>query len=54
MGPDWFVLIGVVVIVIGFLLKIDAIAVVIVAAMTTSLISGVSFWPPTSTPCPWR
>lgn len=43
MGPDWFVLIGVVVIVIGFLLKIDAIAVVIVAAMTTSLISGVSF-----------
>jgi uncharacterized membrane protein len=43
MGPDWFVLIGVVVIVVGFLLKLDAIAVVIVAAMTTSLISGVSF-----------
>src|SRR5918995_4105770 len=31
MGPD------------GFILKLDAIAVVIVAAMTTSLISGVSF-----------
>jgi uncharacterized membrane protein len=43
MGPDWFVLIGVVVIVIGFLLKIDAIAVVIIAAMTTSLIADVSF-----------
>ena len=43
MGPDWFVLIGVVVIVVGFILKLDAIAVVIVAAMTTSLISGVSF-----------
>lgn len=43
MGPDWFVLIGVVVIVIGFLLKIDAIAVVIIAAMTTALIAEVSF-----------
>ena len=32
MGPDWLVLIGVVVIVVGFLLKVDAIAVVIVAA----------------------
>jgi uncharacterized membrane protein len=43
MGPDWFVLIGVVVIVIGFLLKIDAIAVVIIAAMTTAFIADVSF-----------
>ena len=43
MGPDWFVLIGVVVIVVGFVLKLDVIAVVIVAALTTSLISGVSF-----------
>jgi len=43
MGPDWFVLIGVVVIVIGFLLKIDAIAVVIIAAMTTAFIAEVSF-----------
>lgn len=43
MGPDWFVLIGVAVIVIGFLLKIDAIAVVIIAAMTTAFIAEVSF-----------
>jgi len=43
MGPDWFVLIGVAVIVVGFLLKIDAIAVVIIAAMTTAFIAEVSF-----------
>ena len=43
MGPDWFVLIGVAVIVIGFMLKLDAIAVVIMAAMTTALIADVSF-----------
>ena len=43
MGPDWLVLIGVVVIVVGFLVKIDVIAVVIVAAMATSLVSGKSF-----------
>ena len=43
MGPDWLVLIGVVVIVVGFLLKLDVIAVVIVAALTTSLVAGVSF-----------
>jgi len=43
MGPDWFVLIGVAVIVVGFLLKIDPIAVVIIAALTTSLIAEVSF-----------
>lgn len=43
MGPDWFVLIGVAVIVVGFLLKIDAIAVVIIAAWTTAFIAEVSF-----------
>ena len=43
MGPDWFVLIGVAVIVVGFLLKIDAIAVVIIAAMTTAFIAEASF-----------
>jgi len=42
-GPDWFVLIGVVVIVVGFMLKLDAIAVVIIAAMTTAFIAEVSF-----------
>jgi len=41
--PDWFVLIGVVVIVVGFLMKLDVIAVVIVAAMTTTLAAGESF-----------
>ena len=43
MGPDWFVLIGVVVIVVGFLLKLDVIAVVVIAALTTTLIAGDSF-----------
>jgi uncharacterized membrane protein len=43
MGPDWFVLIGVVVIVVGFLLKLDVIAVVVIAALTTTLIAGKSF-----------
>ena len=42
MGPDWFVLIGVAVIVIGFLLKIDPIAVVIIAAMATAFIAESS------------
>lgn len=43
MGPDWFVLIGVVIIVVGFLLRLDVTAVVVVAAMATALISGLSF-----------
>lgn len=43
MGPDWLVLIGVVVIVVGFLLKVDVIAVVIVAALATTLAAGKSF-----------
>ena len=41
--PEWLVLIGVLVIVVGFLLKLDVIAVVIVAAMVTMLAPGVSF-----------
>src|SRR4051794_24997891 len=43
MGPEWLVLIGVVIIVVGFLLKLDVIAVVIVAALATALVSGLSF-----------
>ena len=43
MGPEWLVLIGVVIIVVGFLLKLDVIAVVIVAAIATALVSGLSF-----------
>jgi len=41
--PEWFVLIGVLVIVVGFLLKLDVIAVVIVAALATTLAAGKSF-----------
>ena len=41
--PDWFVLVGVLVIVVGFLLKLDVIAVVIVAALVTMLAAGESF-----------
>ena len=37
---DWIVLIGVVVIVIGFLMKLDVIAVVVVAALATTLAAG--------------
>jgi uncharacterized membrane protein len=40
---DYWVLLGVAVIVIGFLLKIDAIAVVIIAAAVTALVYGASF-----------
>jgi uncharacterized membrane protein len=40
---DWIVLIGVVVIVIGFLMKLDVIAVVVVAALATTLAAGDSF-----------
>jgi uncharacterized membrane protein len=42
-GMDWIVLIGVAVIVVGFLLKLDVIAVVVVAALATSIASGDSF-----------
>jgi uncharacterized membrane protein len=40
---NYWVLLGVAVIVIGFLLKIDAIAVVIIAAAVTALVYGASF-----------
>ena len=40
---NYWVLLGVAVIVIGFLLKIDAIAVVIIAAAVTALVFGASF-----------
>jgi len=41
--PEWFVLVGVLVIVVGFLLKLDVIAVVIAAALVTTLAAGESF-----------
>ena len=40
---NYWVLLGVAIIVIGFLLKIDAIAVVIIAAAVTALVYGASF-----------
>lgn len=43
MDSNWIVLIGVVIIVVGFLLKIDVIAVVIIAAIATGLVAGLSF-----------
>ena len=41
--PEWFVLVGVLVLVVGFLLKVDVIAVVIVAALATMLAAGETF-----------
>ena len=40
---NWFILIGIVIIVIGFSLKLDTFAVLIVAALATALVSGISF-----------
>lgn len=40
---NWWLLIGILIIVVGFGLKIDSIAVVIVAAIVTALIGGISF-----------
>ena len=38
---NWFILIGIVIIVIGFSLKLDTFAVLIVAALTTALVAGI-------------
>ncbi|UJF15207.1 DUF969 domain-containing protein [Jeotgalibaca sp. MA1X17-3] len=40
---EWIRLIGIVIIVIGFVLKLDTIAVVLIAALVTGLVSGISF-----------
>lgn len=40
---NWWLLIGILIIVVGFGLKIDSIAVVIVAAIVTALIGGIGF-----------
>lgn len=40
---DIIKLIGIVIIIIGFILKFDTIAVVLVAALATALVSGISF-----------
>ncbi|MDE1547855.1 DUF969 domain-containing protein [Jeotgalibaca caeni] len=40
---EWIKLIGIAIIVVGFLLKLDTIAVVLIAAVVTGLVSGISF-----------
>lgn len=40
---EWIKLIGILIILVGFILKLDTIAVVIVAALVTALVSGISF-----------
>lgn len=40
---EWIRLIGIVIIVIGFVMKLDTIAVVLIAAVVTGLVSGISF-----------
>lgn len=39
---EWIKLIGIAIIVVGFLLKLDTIAVVLIAAVVTGLVSGIS------------
>ena len=40
---EWIKLIGIVIIIIGFILKFDTIATVVVAGLVTALVSGISF-----------
>ncbi len=40
---EWIKLIGIVIIVLGFILKFDTIATVVVAGLVTALVSGISF-----------
>lgn len=40
---NWWLLVGILIIIVGFGLKIDSIAVVIVSAIVTALIGGISF-----------
>lgn len=40
---NWWLLVGILIIVVGFSFKIDSIAVVIVSAIVTALIGGISF-----------
>ena len=40
---EWIRLIGIAIIVFGFVLKLDTIAVVLIAAIVTGLVSGISF-----------
>ncbi|EHI70125.1 DUF969 domain-containing protein [Streptococcus ictaluri] len=40
---EWIKLIGIVIIVLGFIFKFDAIATVVIAGLVTALVSGISF-----------
>lgn len=40
---EWIRLVGILIIVVGFVLKLDTIAVVLVAGLVTALVSGISF-----------
>lgn len=40
---EWIKLIGILVILVGFLLKLDTIAVVLIAGLATALVSGIDF-----------
>lgn len=40
---EWIKLIGIVIIIVGFLFKLDTIAVVLIAALVTGLVSGMDF-----------
>ena len=39
---EWIKLIGIVIIVVGFIYKLDTIATVVLASLVTALVSGVS------------
>lgn len=41
---EWLKLIGIIIIILGFLLKIDTIAVILIAAVVTGLVSGLDFY----------
>lgn len=40
--PEWFLLIGVVIIVVGFVLKLDTLFIVVLAAIVTGIVSGMT------------
>ena len=40
---EWLKLIGILIIILGFLFKFDTIAVILVAALITGLVSGLDF-----------
>lgn len=41
---EWLKLIGILIIILGFLFKIDTIAVILIAAVVTGLVSGLNFY----------